>query len=47
MAASQADNVSIINGAISIEGVRLLGHMAMPIKMVSIIVSRHSRADNK
>lgn len=47
IAASQADRVSIISGAISIEDVKLFGHMAMPIKIVSIMASKHSRADSR
>lgn len=47
MAASQAERVNIINGARVIDGERLFGQMVRPIKIVSIIASRHRRADNK
>lgn len=46
-AASQADNVSMINGLMSGFKVRWLGQRLSPMKMVNIIPSRHRRADKR
>lgn len=47
MAASHAERVNIIRGARDMFEDKLLGQMARPIKMVSIMASKQSKADRR